>query len=1103
MTKICNFYVMTMFFFITSIAHAQFSRELAVDLVLNDILVNELGHTDVYASNSSLNLPSSLLLSDQTQLSLPFPENWVFFVDDLPFANWHHPCRYIFVNGVTGEYSLVSSSIFPQEMEDDYELINEVFRPDPIPLPTEPKPMITGLAPNPHLFAVFIVGTEFYRFWRDISAMYNTLIDVYGYSKENIIIHYDDGTSSFPEYGNDLDFDGQGDIDYPAYKESIEETFRNLSGNWNTLDIPELHDDDQLFVFIATHGSLDGNHSYIGLAQSDPTIENLYDTDFAEYLEDIHCAQMVFLFQNCFAGGFISKTLDYTSYNVQCKNRNVHSASRQQNPEPSWAEMHITNLLYDEFVFYWTAAARGWYPGAHPWEVSYETGTFPFNNYPTLINHPIDYSPDINGDGFVQMQEAFAYADDNDTYSPGGYFMPYPFPFPPPDPEIEHPETYSTLGISDNYLSLCGLAGNINTNQSLTLHRSYMVGGNLNIGNSVNLTIDFDTKIHFRNEIANLSIAPGGTLTLNNKVTFTGKEENKVEINGNLTIYPISPSEVGATFSCTKTTGYFDGLYLNNPTLTATLDKAMFIRARLTNNSCPSLALLNSTFSDESLFTSYTGTLDVEQSEFNNSYCHLEDLPANNNLLTIKNSTFQNSGLAGTALDITNFDRYSIEDNTISGYSEGIQLWYTGFGDAGNQTIKQNSIHNNAGPGIIAYNSIATIENNHISNNLMGIKLMNGCNTKVSGNSAAQYASETQEILDNTGPEVYAAARSFPWFFKYNVIQDEDNLGNPIDPIVFYAVQGGPIDQSLLDVRYNCWDNYFNPSIDLYPQNWYLYQPSWCPSGDGGQDQSSDEALYEFGVNQFEANEYSAAENTFQTLVNTYPESQFSSASMKDMYRIRQFTTNDYSELQQYFQSNNSIQSDSSLNHLAEFLSNRCDITLENWPDAVDWLENIIENPPSFEDSIFAIIDIGYVYYLVENSGLKSSFPNNAFQYIPSNKTEYYLNRDYLISLLPHLVDAESDEKKTTVGRETMILSYPNPCNQRSNIRFHLSTEGVVTILLSSITGQQVQKHDEGNLVVGDHSVELFVGSLDSGIYYFNIYLNGDPIYYGKMTIMK
>ena len=52
---------------------------------------------------------------------------------------------------------------------------------------------------------------------------------------------------------------------------------------------------------------------------------------------------------------------------------------------------------------------------------------------------------------------------------------------------------------------------------------------------------------------------------------------------------------------------------------------------------------------------------------------------------------------------------------------------------------------------------------------------------------------------------------------------------------------------------------------------------------------------------------------------------------------------------------------------IKEFYANYCDIKLANFPQAITHYETIILNPESEADSVFAVIDAGYAYLLMED----------------------------------------------------------------------------------------------------------------------------------------
>jgi hypothetical protein len=105
------------------ISKGQFTRQQALNLVLNQILVNDTGHIKVYSSYDSIPSGDSLILFDNRKISLPYPYNWVFMSDDVPLAYWNHPCRYVIVNTNNGDYTISNNDIFPLKLQTDFETI--------------------------------------------------------------------------------------------------------------------------------------------------------------------------------------------------------------------------------------------------------------------------------------------------------------------------------------------------------------------------------------------------------------------------------------------------------------------------------------------------------------------------------------------------------------------------------------------------------------------------------------------------------------------------------------------------------------------------------------------------------------------------------------------------------------------------------------------------------------------------------------------------------------------------------------------------------------------------------------------------------------------
>jgi tetratricopeptide (TPR) repeat protein len=279
----------------------------------------------------------------------------------------------------------------------------------------------------------------------------------------------------------------------------------------------------------------------------------------------------------------------------------------------------------------------------------------------------------------------------------------------------------------------------------------------------------------------------------------------------------------------------------------------------------------------------------------------------------------------------------------------------------------------------------------------------------------------------------------------------------------------------------------------------------WCPSG--GKDTSvpgSDEAIYTNAKDLFETEFYAQSKDSFQLLINQYPESHYSHASMKDLFALEKFVSNNYDSLMQYYRTNDSIQADSSLAKLGYFLANKCDVKLENWQTAIYWYEDVIQNPESTEDSIFAIIDLGYTYFLMNNSGNKAGYTGKMLEHIPKSMKEFREKRDYLLSLLP--VDKKNqalENSLKTLKAGELSQNIPNPFSNTTTIYYKLFESGLIHIKVFNHIGIEVKAINEAVKEKGLHIIDLNVNDLPAGIYYYSLLINGKLSDTKKMVVVK
>jgi hypothetical protein len=185
--------------------------------------------------------------------------------------------------------------------------------------------------------------------------------------------HYDGSYDSSPL---DLDGDGDNDIQYSATRANITTVFNELASKMTR--------DSHLFIFTTDHGGFEsGSDVYLNLWG-----ETIRDDQFAVEVNKItEHAGMIIVMEQCHSGGFID---DLTAgVGTQDPPRIIATACLAS--ESSWAMP--PDYLYDEFVYYWTAAVNWAYPGGG------------------------SVDADVDNDFLTTADEAFDFAEAHDTAS--------------------------------------------------------------------------------------------------------------------------------------------------------------------------------------------------------------------------------------------------------------------------------------------------------------------------------------------------------------------------------------------------------------------------------------------------------------------------------------------------------------------------------------------------------------------------------------------------------------------------------------------------------------------------------------------------------------
>nr|MBC8527538.1 T9SS type A sorting domain-containing protein [Candidatus Cloacimonadota bacterium] len=458
-----------------------------------------------------------------------------------------------------------------------------------------------------------------------------------------------------------------------------------------------------------------------------------------------------------------------------------------------------------------------------------------------------------------------------------------------------------------------------------------------------------------------------------------------------------------------------------------------------------------------------------------------------------------NNCIYNTLIAISSYPNFIILNNNIMNYNTA--LWINESGHGREYLIKDNIINNNQyGYGIELYHSNADIiGSNNIYTNYIGIAGARNCNIAISGNEDAPY----QTIHNNFNKEMVFAHDSFPIKLHKNLIYDDLFPGYYLIKCSHYRPEDY---DDVLNVEYNYWGEDFMPENDFYPPDSYIYEPIWIPGDLIENIPDPAQELFESALYNFQLENYLLAQQLFEQVISEFPRSEYALYSAKYLLAVEEYLEGNYSELQQYFNTEPNLFYTDRIRKLADYLANYCNIKMGDYPAAIEWFEEIIEDPPSYSDSLYAVIDIGYTYLLMEAVEKYRNYTGKFPELKPSSREEYLQTREYLISLL---LEKESDEDihQMIPAKVELSQNYPNPFNKITAIEYGLPQRGRVKLSIYNIRGQLVKTLVEEETSSGWHKV-IWNGkdssgkSVGMGVYLYKI-KNGKFTSIKKMLLLR
>ncbi|MBZ0314964.1 MAG: hypothetical protein K8L91_00995 [Anaerolineae bacterium] len=348
---------------------------------VQETVLRQSSYSEVHTTNFFLQrdvLPRNTSIKARQQQIKLDRDTVMVFADDMPLANWAHPCRYLLHDAESGELYRTVDALFPPYM--DAKETPRTYIPFHQPIkyadlayyPVRPRLELRWPIRWGNRYAILFSGDSNNRHTNDLEFLYRTLRGVYGVPAANIYVLNYDGTLNYsggPQPATTWPGDNT------AYQMPVNAAGSKTELN-NALDDlkKRLKANDSLLIHTNNHGTTSGSESVLCCYGAD-----YLASDFAAKLAELpkfRC--LIVMMEQCFAGGFNQPIIN----NSPAGYTSVASAAIA-------TQTSIGGAHFDPFARDWIAAMAG---------------ADPYGN--TLVS-----DPDTDNNGTVTAAEAYNYAD--------------------------------------------------------------------------------------------------------------------------------------------------------------------------------------------------------------------------------------------------------------------------------------------------------------------------------------------------------------------------------------------------------------------------------------------------------------------------------------------------------------------------------------------------------------------------------------------------------------------------------------------------------------------------------------------------------------------
>jgi|GEM_PF-3026506 len=426
-----------------------------------------------------------------------------------------------------------------------------------------------------------------------------------------------------------------------------------------------------------------------------------------------------------------------------------------------------------------------------------------------------------------------------------------------------------------------------------------------------------------------------------------------------------------------------------------------------------------------------------------------------------------------------------------NGSGNGISFYYPTFDSI--SIVDYSTIQNNNKRGIDCYNQMAKIRAcNIIDNSTHGLVSMNEANV-------ALYSTT---ISNNYGAEIIGSYSAFPllnyeWYQNNTIEDDEYDEGTWDKYLLICTGYEDSMDQI------DCRNNTFNPDHNSAPDRFF---PSDAYIFDG--ELSPYKQMFYEGLSYAYNDNYEQAKLTMKNVIEEYPETKTAEEAINVLTHLEKLEGENYEELRNYLEN---IDDDMFPNlELARYKAvTNTYISEKDYLTAISRFEELVNNPPSYEDSLYAYIDEGYCYLKLDEQGGKAGSVECKFK--PRSFDEFkYVSQNLTKNLLDKAIPTP---EPPTTDQETVEFAlnqnYPNPASLSTTFSFSIPANTKnADLKIYNIKGQLVktfilESNEKGTTCNYKWNLKVENGmTLSNGIYFYKLTADKKEIV-KKMVLMR